>query len=126
MYNLQIIEERIMSIAKKQGLSKNQLLKNVQLNKSVFDNMKKGQIPSVEKIHKIADFLNCSIDFLLGRTDNPKSHLNNTSVFLSNDVETVYKVARTANGEKESIGEYVPISKEKLDLLETAPESDIE
>lgn len=72
MYDLQLIEDRIMSIAKKQGLSKNKLLINANLNKSVFDNMKKGQIPSVEKIHKIADYLNCSVDFILGRTETSR------------------------------------------------------
>lgn len=69
MYDLHIIECRIMSIAQAKGLSKNKLLANVNLNKSVFDNMKKGQIPSVDKIHKIADYLDCSVDYLLGRTD---------------------------------------------------------
>ncbi len=72
VYNLQLIEERIMSIANKIGLSKNKLLINANLNKSVFDNMKKGQIPSVDKIHTIADYLGCSVDYLLGRTDNPE------------------------------------------------------
>lgn len=72
MYNLQIIEERIMILAQKRGLSKNKLLLNAKLGKSVFDNMKKGQIPSVEKIHILADYLDCSVDYLLGRTDNPK------------------------------------------------------
>lgn len=72
MYNLQIIEERIMSLAKNRELSKNRLLINTNLNKSVFDNMKKGQIPSVDKIHTIADYLDCSVDYLLGRTDNPE------------------------------------------------------
>lgn len=69
MYNLQIIEERVMAIAKNLGLSKNKLLINAKLNKSVFDNMKKGQVPSVDKIHTIADYLDCSVDYLLGRTD---------------------------------------------------------
>ena len=72
MYNLQLIENRIMSIAKEMGLSKNKLLINTNLNKSVFDNMKKEQIPSVDKIHTIADYLDCSVDYLLGRTDNPE------------------------------------------------------
>ena len=72
MYNLQLIENRIMSIAKEMGLSKNKLLINTNLNKSVFDNMKRGQIPSVDKIHIIADYLDCSVDYLLGRTDNPE------------------------------------------------------
>ena len=61
-----------MAIAKQKKLSKNKLLQNVQLNKSVFDNMKKGQIPSIDKIHIIADYLDCSIDYLVGRTDIPE------------------------------------------------------
>ena len=69
MYNLQIIEERILPLLKSQGLSKNKFLSIVGLNKSIFDNMKKGQIPSVDKIHTIADYLGCSVDYLLGRTD---------------------------------------------------------
>ena len=61
-----------MAIAKQKNLSKNKLLQNVQLNKSVFDNMKKGQIPSIDKIHIIAEYLDCSIDYLVGRTDVPE------------------------------------------------------
>ena len=72
MYNLQIIEERIMLLASQHNLSKNKLLLNAGLNKSVFDNMKKHQIPSVDKIHTLADYLGCSVDYLLGRTDNPE------------------------------------------------------
>ena len=71
MYNLEIIEQRIVYIAKKLGLSKNKLLINAELGKGLFDTMKKGQVPSVEKIHKIADYLGVSVDYLLGRTDNP-------------------------------------------------------
>ena len=71
MYNLEIIEQRIVYIAKKLGLSKNKLLMNANMGKNLFDNMKRGTIPSVEKIHKIADYLNLSVDYLLGITDNP-------------------------------------------------------
>ena len=74
MYNLQIIEERTMLLLEKQHLSKNKLLENSGLNKSVFDNMKKGQKPSIDKIHILADYLDCSVDYLLGRTDNPAAH----------------------------------------------------
>lgn len=71
MYNLEIIEQRIVYIAKKLGLSKNKLLMNANMGKNLFDNMKRGTIPSVEKIHIIADYLNVLVDYLLGRTDNP-------------------------------------------------------
>lgn len=168
MYNLQIVEHRIMEIATTNHLSKNQLLKNAGLNKSLFDNMKKGQIPSIEKIHKIANYLDCSVDYLLGRTQNPMSHKNiaNTSMedvsdkgntiaqkyntldeygkravnalieaeyirctemsHSNGDIEYVYKVARAANKAEETPGGMVAISKDTLDLLDTAPESDVE
>ena len=32
-----------------------------------------GYFPRLEAINKIADYLNCSIDYLLGRTDEPKT-----------------------------------------------------
>ena len=72
MYNLEIIEQRIVYIAKKLGLSKNKLLINAELGKGLFDTMKKGQVPSVEKIHKIADYLDISVDFILGRTETTR------------------------------------------------------
>ena len=33
--------------------------------------LKRGQVPSIESVEKIADYLDCSIDYLIGRTDNP-------------------------------------------------------
>lgn len=29
-------------------------------------------LPSAEKLEMLADYLGCSVDYLLGRTDNPK------------------------------------------------------
>ena len=86
MYDLQLIEERIMTIAKSKGLSKNKLLINAKLHKGVFDNMKKGQVPSIDKIHTIADYLECSVDYLLGRTDE-QTITHSTSNINSNFVQ---------------------------------------
>lgn len=32
------------------------------------------KLPTIENLAKIADYLDCSVDYLLGRTDNPNSH----------------------------------------------------
>lgn len=72
MTNLLLLEDRIMGLAAEKNLSKNKLLANVGLGKSLFDNMKKGKVPSVDRISLIADYLGCSVDYLLGRTDNPE------------------------------------------------------
>lgn len=74
MYNLQVNIERISALAKSRGLSINQMLKNAELSTTILDNMKRGRLPSVDKIQSIAEYFDCSVDYLLGRTDNPNSH----------------------------------------------------
>lgn len=41
------------------------------VGKGLINNLKKGSIPSADKVAKLADFLGVSTDYLLGRTDNP-------------------------------------------------------
>ena len=74
MYNLQLNIDRILTLTNSKNLSINQMLKNADLSTSILDNMKRGRLPSVDKIYYIADYLDCSVDYLLGRTDNPNSH----------------------------------------------------
>jgi len=71
LYDLDILISNINHLANEQGISINSLLKNVGLSKSVLDNMKRGQNPSIDKMYAIADYFDVSIDYLLGRTDNP-------------------------------------------------------
>lgn len=33
--------------------------------------LKVNRVPLIESVEKIADYLGCSIDYLIGRTDNP-------------------------------------------------------
>ncbi|MCL2054898.1 MAG: helix-turn-helix domain-containing protein [Oscillospiraceae bacterium] len=47
------------------------MLTDCQLNKDTMRHIKNGKIPSADRILIIADYLDCSIDYLLGRTDNP-------------------------------------------------------
>nr|DAZ81003.1 MAG TPA: repressor protein [Caudoviricetes sp.] len=72
MYNLQINIDRISALTKSKGLSINQMLKNAELSTTILDNMKRGRLPSVDKIQSIAEYFDCSVDYLLGRTDNPE------------------------------------------------------
>ena len=55
-----------------QKISVKNLLEQTQINRNfIYDLEKGGQIPSAEKLERIADYLDCSVDYLLGRTDNP-------------------------------------------------------
>ena len=71
-----LLESRIMGLAAKKKLSKNKLLSEVGLGKGLFDTMKQGKFPSVDRIEQIADYLDCSVDYLLGRTDEPSLSSN--------------------------------------------------
>lgn len=69
MYNSTILIDRISQLCTSNNLSVNQMLKNANLSTSVIDNIKRGRIPSVDKLDSIADYFNCSVDYLIGRTN---------------------------------------------------------
>ena len=75
MNNSQYTANKIKSLAKSKGISVNKLLIDCELNKnSIYTMQSNGYFPRVEALIKIADYLDCSVDYLLGRTDNPDSH----------------------------------------------------
>lgn len=67
------ITSRIKLLCKEKNISVAQLLSNCGFAKSfVYDLEKRDNSPSCDRISKIADVLECSVDYLLGRTDTPK------------------------------------------------------
>lgn len=71
MYNSANVAERIRSMAKKRGLTVKKLLEDVGLGFNTMSNMKTS-MPKADNLAKIADYLDCSVDYLLGRTENPE------------------------------------------------------
>lgn len=72
LYNSINIAERINLLLKDNQLSQKEMLKQCKLNKNAVSSMiYRGSMPKVDSIAKIADYLNTSIDYLLGRTDDP-------------------------------------------------------
>ena len=67
------IAERIKLIAKSKGLTVSTVLKEVNLGRNTMANFKTS-MPKADNLAKIADYLDCSINYLMGRTDNPDSH----------------------------------------------------
>lgn len=75
MYNVQETRELILTLLKKEGKTTNQMLTSLGYNNSlILDMARRNSMPSGDKLGKIADYLDCSVDYLLGRTDNPNSH----------------------------------------------------
>jgi len=68
-----ITKTRLKEIAKSKGIPMSQALKEVGLNPGfITDIGRKGDIPSSDKLMKLADYFDVSTDYLLGRTDKPE------------------------------------------------------
>ncbi len=71
MYNSQEIAHRIRFTIKQKGKSLGEMLSNCGLGKNTVSKIEKGTDILTLNFAKIADYLDCSVDYLLGRTDNP-------------------------------------------------------
>lgn len=71
MYNSNDVADRIRLLVKDKNMSMKQLLIDVDLGKNTMSNFKTS-MPKADNLAKIADYLDCSVDYLLGRTDNPE------------------------------------------------------
>ena len=75
MYNSSNVADKINLILKNKNISQKTMLKDCELNKNIISTMlPRGSMPKADNLAKIADYLDCSVDYLLGRTDNPQSH----------------------------------------------------
>lgn len=72
MYITQEIADRIKSKTKSQKIAMKDMLASCELNINAISEFSKGKQLSCISLAKIADYLDCSVDYLLGRTDNPE------------------------------------------------------
>ena len=73
MYDAQICIKRIQVMRNKKGFRFNDaMLKDANMSPTAIDNIRRGKTPSIEKLMCLAKYFNCSIDYLVGLTDNPE------------------------------------------------------
>lgn len=73
MYNSHNIANRIKLIAKNKNIQIKIMLDECGLSKNSLSSMQSGgSTPKSENLAKIADYLDVSVDYLLGRTDKPE------------------------------------------------------
>lgn len=71
MYSSTETAERIKTLAKERKISVRQVLLSAELSYNTMSNMKTS-MPKADNLARIADQLDCSVDYLLGRTDKPE------------------------------------------------------
>ncbi len=72
MYIQQEVVSRIKLMARSRNILIKEMLVSCELNKNTLSSMSsRGSWIYANSLAKIADYLDCSVDYLLGRTDNP-------------------------------------------------------
>ncbi len=74
MYDLQAVAGRIKQQAKAKKISMKDMLSACGLGINAVSQMAQGQNMASTNLARIADYLDCSVDYLLGRTDDPNAH----------------------------------------------------
>ena len=71
MYDSELIAKRIKDRAREQKCSIRDMLSSCGLGINAISQFSKGNVMSCISLANIADYLDCSTDYLLGRTDKP-------------------------------------------------------
>lgn len=69
-YKSGFVAERIKNLLKSKKIPASKMLLDCDMNKNALYTMQSvGHLPRTEALAQIADYLDCSVDYLLGRTD---------------------------------------------------------
>ena len=122
MYNSSDIADKIKIIAKSKNIPMKKLLEDVGLGFNTMSNMKTS-MPKVDNIAKIADYLNISVDYLLGRTNEQ------ISTYYSNNVKGINFSNLIQGGSSVTVNsnknDYNDLSKEEIGILDLYRSLDI-
>ena len=66
---------RIKELRKKKGISQLRLATDLNTTQNTISRYETGERePGIDELIKIADYFNVSVDYLIGRTENPKTN----------------------------------------------------
>lgn len=71
MYDTQEIAARIKARLKEKRIHMKDMLSDLDMGINAVSELAKGKQMSCIALARIADYLDCSVDYLLGRTENP-------------------------------------------------------
>lgn len=112
--------ERIKELAKKQGKSLNKVEEDLGYGRNVLYRLKNSN-PSAERLNEIADYFGVSVDYLLGRTDNPHNAESEDEyddlvmMFRKNEMEIPEEKRDEYRREVEKLMDFVKFTMKELD-----------
>lgn len=70
-----IINERLKHLRIQKNVTQKEIAENINVTPVSLQRFEYGTVrPSIDKLVALADFFDVSLDYLVGRTDNPNSH----------------------------------------------------
>lgn len=127
MYNSKTINQRIAILLKSKPFNQRQLLENCELNINLLNKMTDNKGIGCFALAKIADHLETSTDYLLGRTDIPDMVVENKNVINGVTVASPVQVIGAEKPLDELTAEFVKQFKglsyqDKLDIMQAVAE----
>lgn len=85
--------DKFIEILQHNNITAYQIAKETGISQGLMGEYKKGiKLPTINNLIKIADYFNCSIDYLLGRTDVPEVNYGKSNI-LSVPINDDIKIA---------------------------------
>lgn len=100
MYNSQTVVDRIKELVKGQGHTMTDINTYCDIDKSTINmSSQKKYGLSAKILYDAADFLNCSVDYLLGRTDTPQLPISDLTDDEAELIELYRKLSPREQGD---------------------------
>ncbi len=91
--------DNLKHIREKMNITQTKLSVELEVSQELISHYETGKSkPNIETLIKLADYFNCSTDYLLGRTNNPATikELNKTDIEINNIIDK-YNYLSTEN-----------------------------
>ncbi len=88
LYDSATIADNIKATAKSKGVALKVMLSELSFNVNALSSLRHGKMISADRLAKIADYLECSVDYLLGRDEN---------IMVNSDIHITHNVEESAD-----------------------------
>lgn len=113
MYVTQEIANRIKKQLKNQHKTSKDMLSTLNMGINTISELAKGKQMSCISLAHIADYLNCSVDYLLGRTDTPIEESCNDIVLSQMERQVLIGYRKTDDLTKEMVHRVLHIEEKR-------------
>lgn len=117
MYISQEVAERIKSTLKSRNKSTKSMLADLNMGINTISELSKGKQLSYLSFAKIADYLDCSVDYLLGRADTPASFYGDG--FTAHDKTLVEAYKKQQPALRQAVDKILGIEAEEYNFSES-------